>query len=71
MAETGPHSGRKGGRPPFEPSDEQRKNVEAMTGFGIQQELARLIENPQTNKPITAKTLRRHFKHELETGRRG
>ena len=60
----------KGGRPPFEPTDEQRKNVEAMTGFGIpQEEIAALIENPQTGKPITKNTLCRHFRQELDTGK--
>jgi hypothetical protein len=57
------------GRPGFEPSDEQRANVEAMTGYGIpQDDICRLIINPHSKKPIQGKTLRRRFRAELDTG---
>jgi hypothetical protein len=45
-------------RKTFTPSAEQRGNVEAMVGFGIPQtDIARLIKNPETGKPIDEKTL--------------
>jgi len=54
---------------PFVPTAEQRQNVEAMTGFGIpQEEIARLIKNPETGAPIDEKTLRLHFAEEIATG---
>jgi hypothetical protein len=53
----------------FAPTIEQRGNVEAMTGFGIpQEEICRLIHNPETGKPIDKKTLELHFRDEIETG---
>lgn len=54
---------------PFVPTAEQRQNVEAMTGFGIAQEdIARLIKNPETGKPLDMKSLRKHFPDEVATG---
>ena len=54
---------------PFVPTEEQRQNVEAMTGFGIpQEEIVRLIKNPETGEPIDEKTLRLHFAEEIATG---
>jgi hypothetical protein len=54
---------------PFEPTKEQRKNVEAMVGFGVSEtEIARLIKNPETGEPIDAKTLRKYFSEEIDTG---
>jgi hypothetical protein len=53
----------------FAPTADQRGNVEAMTGFGIsQEEICRLIHNPETGKPIDKKTLELHFADEIETG---
>jgi hypothetical protein len=53
----------------FAPTVEQRGNVEAMTGFGIsQEEICRLIKNPETGKPIDKKTLELHFADEINTG---
>jgi hypothetical protein len=53
----------------FAPTVDQRGNVEAMTGFGIsQEEICRLIKNPETGKPIDKKTLELHFADEIETG---
>ena len=46
----------------FEPTDEQRRLVHAMSGLGIpQQDIA-------THLKIDAKTLRLHFRHELDQG---
>lgn len=54
---------------PFVPTAEQRQNVEAMTGFGIaQDDIARLIKNPATGKPLDTKSLRKHFADEIATG---
>ena len=53
----------------FVPTADQRGNVEAMTGFGIsQEEICRIIINPETGKPIDEETLRKHFADEIETG---
>jgi hypothetical protein len=53
----------------FVPTNEQRQNVEAMTGFGIPQDsICLLIKNPETGKPITKPTLELHFADEIATG---
>jgi len=52
-----PHTGRL-----FRPTDDQRRQVLTMTGFGIQQdEIANTLE-------IDRKTLAKHFRRELDTG---
>ena len=52
----------KKGRPAFTPTDEQRRMVEAMTGYGIpQDDIARVVG-------IDDETLRKHFREELDTG---
>jgi hypothetical protein len=57
------------GRPAFRPTDEQHRQVEAMVGYGIPEgQICRLITNPQTKRPIDEKTLRRHFRSEIDTG---
>ncbi|MGO4151494.1 hypothetical protein [Cupriavidus sp. YAF13] len=57
------------GRKPFEPTTADCKLVESAAAFGIpQDEIARLIINPQTGKPLAAVSLRKHFRTELETG---
>src|ERR1700722_13542214 len=46
----------------FEPTDEQRRTVRAMAGFGVpQDDIAIVLE-------IDAKTLRKHFRSELDRG---
>jgi hypothetical protein len=46
----------------FEPTDEQRRTVRAMAGFGVPHEdIGTLLE-------IGAKTLRKHFRRELDRG---
>jgi hypothetical protein len=49
-------------RPPFKPTDEQRKHVEQLSAFGIPQEAMCDMLG------ITDKTLRKHFKRELRIG---
>lgn len=58
------------GRPPFEPTDLDRARVETLAGLGAlkQDQIALLVMNPTTGEPIDAKTLRRHFRHELARG---
>jgi hypothetical protein len=54
---TKPHTGR-----PYVPSDEQRRSVLSMTGYGIKH------EDIATMLRIDKKTLYRHFRRELDTG---
>ncbi len=49
------------GRPPFEPKDEQRRTVRAMSGYGVPH------EDIATVLGIDDKTLRKHFRRELDT----
>jgi hypothetical protein len=50
------------GRPKYRPTEAHRHQVKAMAGFGIQQsEIAALLE-------CDAKTLRKYFRRELDTG---
>lgn len=52
----------KGGRPPHEPTDAMRKQVETMAGFGIPQvDIARSLG-------IHDETLRTHYRDELDLG---
>jgi hypothetical protein len=49
------------GRPPFEPSEDDRKLVKALTAYGIPQfEIARLIH-------CSVNTLHTYFQYEIET----
>jgi len=57
------------GRKPFIPTDKQRGMVEALVGLGLpQEEVSLLIINPETDKHIDAKTLRKAFAYELRVG---
>jgi len=50
------------GRKSFEPTEQQRRMVESLAGCGMPQEsIARIME-------IDAKTLRKHFRRELDCG---
>jgi len=50
------------GRKNFEPTEQQRRMAESLAGCGIKQKaIARIME-------IDAKTLRKHFRHELACG---
>lgn len=47
--------------PPHNPTEEQRKTVEAMCGYGIPEvDIARVLD-------IDPKTLRKHYRRELDT----
>lgn len=55
------------GRKPFEPTEADRKLVSSLAGFGAPHEyIASCIVNPQTGKAMTPKTLRVHFRNELD-----
>ena len=46
----------------YQPTDEQRRQVMVMTGFGIRQdEISTMLQ-------VDVKTLRKHFRRELDTG---
>ena len=61
-------TGRPNGRPRFEPTDEQRKNVAVLVGLGITEVEICGVVRDQKDHPVTVPTLRRHFKRELEAG---
>jgi hypothetical protein len=50
------------GRPAFAPSDDQRRQVKALAAYGVPQ------DDIATVLAIDAKTLRKHFWVELQTG---
>ena len=53
------------GRPAFEPTDHERKQVEAMSGYGLPiEQIAVLVRDG-----IDADTLRKHFASELISGK--
>lgn len=57
------------GRPEFVPTDEQRRFVElAVTNGATHREIAGMIENPGTGKPIGRDTLKKVFINELRLG---
>jgi len=57
------------GRKPFTPTEKQRGMVEALAGLGLpQEEISLLIINPETEKHVDAKTLRKAFAYELRVG---
>jgi hypothetical protein len=63
------HKKRGRGRPSFEPTEDDRKRVETLAGYGLKQEgICMLVVNPHTGEPITDKTLKRHFERELAVG---
>jgi len=53
------------GQPPFKPTDAERKQVEAMSGYGLPiEQIAVLVRNG-----IDSDTLRKHFAQELISGK--
>ena len=54
-------------RQAFEPTDEQRKNVEEMARIGLTEENICLIVRDHKGKPVLENTLRKHFRRELDT----
>jgi hypothetical protein len=60
-------TGKPNGKPPFEPTDDERKTVELMCAVGIPHEgIAVVIRDG-----IDDKTLRKHFRRELDTAKTG
>ena len=60
------------GRKAFVPTQEQRRNVKLLVGLGIPQDkICLMVVNPQTEKPLDPKSLRKHFPRELEPARAG
>ena len=58
------------GRKPFQPTDTDRRLVASLAGIGAPHEyIASQVINPQTGKPLTAKTLRAHFRAELDNAK--
>jgi hypothetical protein len=56
------------GRPPFEPTDEQRANIEILCALGLPQaEICQLVRDAR-GKPITENTLRKYFRNEIGAG---
>jgi hypothetical protein len=54
------------GRPPFEPTAEQRKIVEMLAAVGVpEDDICTVIINGKRGKPIALHTLRKHFREEL------
>jgi hypothetical protein len=63
-----PTKGKKG-MPAFEPTDDQRKQVELLVGLGLTYvEIATVIINPRTNRGISTTTLQQRFEKELAEG---
>ena len=57
---------RGGGAPPLKPTDEERRLVQQMTAVGIKQvDIARVIREGG----ICHKTLTKHFREEIDTGK--
>lgn len=55
---------------PFEPTQEQRLTVRLHKVAGTPDDLiVRVITNPVSGKPISKKTLYRHFRDELDVGK--
>ena len=53
----------------FEPTQALRRQVESLSAFGVpQDDICRMIFNPRTGRPIGLKTLRKHFRQELDSG---
>ena len=53
------------GQPPFKPTDAERKQVEALSGYGLPfEQIAALVRDG-----IDADTLRKHFAQELMSGK--
>ena len=67
LKKTNGHGGARpgAGQPPFKPTDAERKQVEAMSGYGLPiEQIAVLVRDG-----IDADTLRKHFAQELVSGK--
>ena len=56
-------TGQPNGKPPFKPTDDERKTVELMISVGIPHEGVALV----LRDGISDKTLRKHFRREIDT----
>ncbi len=56
----------RGGRPPYRPTDEERKVVQIAAAIGIPHE--EIAKHLNGGDGITAKTLRKHFREQLDHG---
>jgi hypothetical protein len=60
---------RRHGKPPFVPTDDQRRLVAGMASVRMsQEEMRQIIWNPHTNKPLGKSALIKHFRRELTEG---
>jgi hypothetical protein len=67
LKKAGPNGGARpgAGRKPFEPTDDERKQVEIISGYGLPlEQIAVLIRDG-----IDADTLRKYFANELQSGK--
>lgn len=56
-------------KPPFVPTEDQRKIVTLACGVGMtQDQIRKLVINKGTGEPISPTTLREHFRDELDSG---
>ncbi len=55
-------------RPAFQPTDEDRALVEQLAAFGIPVTSMTLFVKDKAGKPISERTLRKHFAKELDQG---
>jgi hypothetical protein len=55
-------------RPAFEPTDDQRKNVEIVAGLGMPEAQICALIRDNKDTPIAVTMLRKHFAKELEQG---
>lgn len=60
-----PHKKRAPGRPAFDPTEQERRQVEAMAGYGVPFEQIASI----TRGGIDLNTLKKHFRTELASGK--
>ena len=59
----------KAGHPRFEPTEKQRQQVSQLAAVGTpQDQICRMIINPETNKGIGLATLNQYFREELDLG---
>lgn len=65
---TPPHGGQIG-NPPFEPTPEMRRDVEAWVRAGATGEDIAVLITANYGRPCSRQTVDRHFKHELAVGR--
>ena len=59
-----------GGRPGFQPTDEQRKNVKILVGLGIPEEQICALVRDHRDRPIRAQYAAQAFQQRDRDGRR-